>query len=52
MAMTLAVDGAPVLQATDDGVQFGGPAFTGGGLSGIRTDFLDVDFSGYHAAAD
>jgi hypothetical protein len=33
-----------LLTATDDGRNFGGPAITGSGYGGLRTDFMDVSF--------
>lgn len=36
-----------VLTAIDDGVSFGGVAFTEEGHSGIRTDFMDISFDDY-----
>jgi hypothetical protein len=35
------------LSVTDDGTQYGGPAFTTVGYSGLRTDFADVSMRGY-----
>lgn len=35
------------LSVTDDGVQYGGAAFTSAGYSGLRTDFDDVSFRSY-----
>jgi hypothetical protein len=43
--ITLSVDGAVALQVHDGGV--GGPAITGPGFAGIRTDFMDVEFESY-----
>lgn len=34
-------------EAHDDGTRYGGPAILDGGYGGIRTDFMDVEFSGY-----
>lgn len=36
-----------LLEATDHGTEFGGPAITGAGYAGIRTDFMDVEFNEY-----
>ncbi len=35
------------LSAIDDGINFGGQAFTTNGYSGVRTDFMDVSFKDY-----
>ena len=37
-------------EARDDGKSYGGPAFSEAGHGGIRTDFMDVEFSGYRIA--
>jgi hypothetical protein len=34
-------------QATDDGKSYGGQAFLDEGYTGIRTDFMDVEFDNY-----
>ena len=50
VAITLFVDQTgtgewvKVLEAIDDGIHFGGPAITQPGYTGIRTDFMDVEF--------
>jgi hypothetical protein len=36
-----------VTSTTDDGTQYGGPAIAGPAHLGIRTDFMDVEFSDY-----
>lgn len=41
----LFVDGALVLETVDDGRSFGGPVYPDG-RSGVRTDFMDAEFSG------
>jgi hypothetical protein len=38
-----------VAQAIDDGNKYGGSALTNGGYSGIRTDFMDVEFENFRA---
>ena len=38
-----------VASAEDDGSEYGGAAFYGSGRSGIRTDFMDVEFDDYLA---
>jgi hypothetical protein len=37
-----------VLETTDTGMNFGGPAITQAGHTGIRTDFMDVEFKDYN----
>lgn len=34
-------------EAVDDGMRYGGPAFTQAGYAGVRTDFMDVEFDDY-----
>lgn len=36
-----------VAEAVDDGKSYGGAAITDAGHAGIRTDFMDVEFTGY-----
>lgn len=38
---------SPALQAVDDGESYGGKAIVSGQFAGIRTDFMDVQFSSY-----
>ena len=45
----LFVDGGLVLEAVDDGSRFGGAAIVQAGLAGIRSDFMDVEFTDYRA---
>ena len=40
-----------VAQATDDGTLYGGPPIAGPAHLGIRTDFMDVQFSDYEVTA-
>lgn len=40
-----------VLEAVDDGKQFGGAPLLSAGYTGIRTDFMDVEFSDYKIEA-
>lgn len=40
-----------ILEAKDDGLSFGGPALLAGGLAGIRTDFMNVEFENYEIFA-
>lgn len=37
----------PVVTVIDDGISFGGAALVSAGLTGIRTDFMDVSFDDY-----
>jgi hypothetical protein len=39
-------------QATDDGTRYGGAVIADAGYAGIRTDFMDVRFSGYRITED
>ena len=49
VTIDLSVDGTLVLEAVDNG-HIGGPPHRAPGFVGIRTDFLDVEFSNYSAS--
>lgn len=39
------------LEAYDNGIEYGGAAIAGAGYAGVRTDFMDVEMSGYKIEA-